>query len=175
MTQSFRPSITQKCYFHWYCPNSSYVSFCQELNHSALIVLSNELELFQVLSDITDRKYFTHWNWKQDCSLSRTNSNWYIRTYSEIIIYLMYHKSDYRHTRKDRWIHTELAFTLAKNATKPNPFDIIPLQTTRKDDNWKTEEALARAAVTLETKWIKESNPWCLWWWCIISLFVKVY
>jgi len=38
---------------------------------------------------------------------------------------------------------TELAFTLAKNATKPNPFEIIPLQTTRKDNNWKNEEALA--------------------------------
>jgi len=36
----------------------------------------------------------------------------------------------------------ELAFTLAKNATKLNPFEIIPLQTTRKE-NWKTKEALA--------------------------------
>jgi hypothetical protein len=41
-----------------------------------------------------------------------------------------------------------MAFTLAKNATKPNPFEIIPLQTTRKENNWKTEEALTRAAVT---------------------------
>jgi len=24
----------------------------------------------------------------------------------------------------------------AKNATKPNPFEIIPLQTTRKENNW---------------------------------------
>jgi len=47
----------------------------------------------------------------------------------------------------------------AKNATKPNPFEIIPLQTTRKEYNWKTEEALARAALTLETERIKESNP----------------
>jgi len=62
---------------------------------------------------------------------------------------------DYKHTRQDRWIQTELASTLAKNATKPNPFVIIPLQTTRKEDNWKTEEALARAAVTLETERIK--------------------
>jgi hypothetical protein len=38
-------------------------------------------------------------------------------------------------------------FTFSKNATKPNPFEIIPLQTTRKENNWKTEEALARAAV----------------------------
>jgi len=45
------------------------------------------------------------------------------------------------------------------------PFEIIPLQTTRKENNWKTEEALARAAVTLETERIKGSNPWCLWWW----------
>jgi len=72
----------------------------------------------------------------------------------------------YRHTRQDRWIQTELAFTLAKNATKPNPFEIIPLQTTRKENNWKTEEALARAAVTLQTERIKGSNLWCLWWWC---------
>jgi len=37
--------------------------------------------------------------------------------------------------------------------------EIIPLQTTRKENNWKTEEALARAAVTLETERIKGSNP----------------
>ena len=49
--------------------------------------------------------------------------------------------------------------TLAKNATKPNPFEIIPLQTTRKENNWKTEEALARAVVILETERIKGSNP----------------
>jgi len=48
---------------------------------------------------------------------------------------------------------------IAKNATKLNPFEIIPLQTTRKENNWKTEEALARAAVTLETERIKGSNP----------------
>jgi len=53
----------------------------------------------------------------------------------------------------------ELTLTLAKNATKPNPFEIIPLQTARKESSWKTEEALARAAVTLETERIKGSNP----------------
>jgi hypothetical protein len=53
---------------------------------------------------------------------------------------------------------TELAFTLAKNATKPNPFEIIPLQATRKEYNWKTEETLVRAVVTLEMEWIKGSN-----------------
>jgi hypothetical protein len=53
----------------------------------------------------------------------------------------------------------ELASTLAKNATKPNPFKIIPLQTTRKENKWKTEETLARAVVTLETERIKGSNP----------------
>jgi len=67
--------------------------------------------------------------------------------------------TDYRHTRRDICIQTELAFTLAKNATKPNPFEIIPQQTTRKENNWKTDEALARAAVTLETEQIKGSNP----------------
>ena len=50
-------------------------------------------------------------------------------------------------------------FTLAKNATKPNPFEIIPLQTTRKENNWKTEEALERAAVAPETERIDGSNP----------------
>jgi len=76
---------------------------------------------------------------------------------------------DYRHTRRDRWIQTELPFTLAKNATKPNPFEIIPLQTTRKENIWKTEEALAQAAVTLERERIKKSNPWCLWWWYYLN------
>ena len=73
--------------------------------------------------------------------------------------------TDRMHTRQDRWIWMELAFTLAKNATKPNPFEIISLQTTRKENNWKTKETLARAVVTLETERIKGSNPWCLWWW----------
>jgi len=38
-------------------------------------------------------------------------------------------------------------------------FEILPLQTTRKENNWKTEEALARAVVTLQSERIKESNP----------------
>jgi hypothetical protein len=54
---------------------------------------------------------------------------------------------------------TELALTLTENATKPNPLEIISLQTTRKENNWKTEETLARAVVTLETERIKGSNP----------------
>jgi hypothetical protein len=36
---------------------------------------------------------------------------------------------------------------------------IILLQTTRKEKNWKTEETLERAVVTLETEQIKGSNP----------------
>jgi hypothetical protein len=63
------------------------------------------------------------------------------------------------HTRQERRIQTELAFTLAKNATKPNPFEIISLQTTRKENNWKTEETLARAVITLEIEWITGYNP----------------
>jgi hypothetical protein len=70
--------------------------------------------------------------------------------------------TDYMHTRQERWIQTKLAFTLAKNATKPNPLEIIPLQTTTKENNWKTEETLERATVSLETERIKGSNPWCL-------------
>jgi len=53
----------------------------------------------------------------------------------------------------------ELVSTLAKNATKPNPFEIILLQTRRKENNWKTKETLERAVVTLETERIKGSNP----------------
>ena len=34
----------------------------------------------------------------------------------------------------------------------------IPLNTTRKENNWKTEETLARAAVSLVTERIKGSN-----------------
>jgi hypothetical protein len=60
-------------------------------------------------------------------------------------------------TRQDRRIQTELVFTLAKNANKPLPFEIISLQTTRKENNWKTEETLARAVVILETERIKVS------------------
>jgi hypothetical protein len=56
-------------------------------------------------------------------------------------------------------MQTELVFTLAKNAATPNPFEIISLQTTRKKKNWKNEETLARAVVTLETERIKGSNP----------------
>ena len=33
-------------------------------------------------------------------------------------------------------------FTIVKNATKPNPLEIIPLQPTRKENNWETEEAM---------------------------------
>jgi hypothetical protein len=55
-------------------------------------------------------------------------------------------------------IQMELASTLAKNATKPNLFQIIPLQATGKENNWKTEETLAGAVVTLETERIKGSN-----------------
>jgi hypothetical protein len=52
-----------------------------------------------------------------------------------------------------------LASTLAKNATIPNPFKVIPLQTTRKENNGKTEETLAGAVVTVETERMKRSNP----------------
>ena len=39
------------------------------------------------------------------------------------------------------------------------PLKIIPLQTTRKENKWKTEEVLERAVVTVETERIKGSNP----------------
>jgi hypothetical protein len=52
----------------------------------------------------------------------------------------------------------ELASSLAKNNTKPNPFKITPLQTTRKENNWKPEKTLAGAIVILETERINRSN-----------------
>ena len=48
-----------------------------------------------------------------------------------------------------------MAFTLANIATKPDIVEIISLQTTRKENNWKTKETLARTVVTLETERIK--------------------
>jgi len=77
--------------------------------------------------------------------------------------------TDRLHTRQDRWIQKELAFTPAKNVTKPNPFKIIPLQPTRKENNWETEEMMDRATVTLETEQAKWPNPGCLWWWWFLS------
>jgi hypothetical protein len=55
----------------------------------------------------------------------------------------------------------ELAFTPAKNATKPNPFTIISLQPTRKENNRETEETMERATVTLETERAKWPNLGC--------------
>jgi hypothetical protein len=46
-------------------------------------------------------------------------------------------------------------YCTAKNATKPNPFKIIPLQYTGKENGWETEETLERAAVTLEMEQAK--------------------
>jgi hypothetical protein len=47
----------------------------------------------------------------------------------------------------------------AKNVKKPNPFKIVPLQPTRKENNWETEETLDRATGTLETERAKWPNP----------------
>jgi hypothetical protein len=63
------------------------------------------------------------------------------------------------YTGQDRWIQKELAFTSAKNATKQKPFKIIPLQSTRKENGWETEEILGRAAVTVEMERAKWPNP----------------
>jgi hypothetical protein len=48
------------------------------------------------------------------------------------------------------------------HATKPNPFKIISLQPTRKENNWETEETMERARVTLGTERAKWPNPRCL-------------
>jgi hypothetical protein len=78
--------------------------------------------------------------------------------------------TDRQHIRQDRWIQKELAFTPTKNATKPNPFKIISLQPTRKENSWETEETMERATVTLETERAKWPDPGCLWWrWWFIN------
>jgi hypothetical protein len=56
-------------------------------------------------------------------------------------------------------IKNELAFTPAKIATKPNPFTIIPLQSTGKENNWEIQETLERPTVTVETERAKWPNP----------------
>jgi hypothetical protein len=44
----------------------------------------------------------------------------------------------------NKGIQTELVFTLAKNVTKPNPFEIVSIRTTKKENNWETEETMER-------------------------------
>jgi hypothetical protein len=72
-----------------------------------------------------------------------------------------YATANYRlNAYKTRLMNTEgPGFYAAKNATKPNPFIIIPLQSTRKENNWETKETLVRAAVTLEMERAKWPNP----------------
>jgi len=55
-----------------------------------------------------------------------------------------------------RFLGPENSPSSAKNATKLNPFEFIPLQTTRKENNWKTEVTLDRAVVTLVMERIKD-------------------
>jgi hypothetical protein len=52
-----------------------------------------------------------------------------------------------------------MAFTPVMNATQPNPFKIIPLQPTRKENNWETKETMERATLTLEMERAKWPNP----------------
>jgi hypothetical protein len=45
-----------------------------------------------------------------------------------------------------RYLNIELALKPAKNATTTNPFKIISVQSTRRENSWETEQMLARAA-----------------------------
>jgi len=53
--------------------------------------------------------------------------------------------------RRNRFLHLQ--------RMPPNRIPLKSLQTTRKKNNWKTEETLARTVVTLETEGIKGANP----------------
>jgi len=52
-----------------------------------------------------------------------------------------------------------MVLTPTKNATKPNPLESIPVQPTRKEENWKTKEEMEGEAVTLETERANGPNP----------------
>jgi hypothetical protein len=41
-------------------------------------------------------------------------------------------------------------FYTCKECQKPNPFKIIPLQPTKKENNWETKETMEIATVTLK-------------------------
>jgi hypothetical protein len=83
------------------------------------------------------------------------------------------------HAGQDKWIQKELAFTPAKNATKPNHFKIIPSQPTRKENNWETKETMERATLALETERAKWPKPGCLccwwWWWWWWHIYIDIY
>jgi len=51
-----------------------------------------------------------------------------------------------------------MGFALTRNTTKLSHFEIIPLQTTTKENKWETVEDLSQAAVSLKTERIKGSN-----------------
>jgi predicted Holliday junction resolvase-like endonuclease len=53
----------------------------------------------------------------------------------------------------------DLTFFFTLSHKRHNFLEKVNEQTTRKKNNWKTEETLARAVVTLETERIKGSNP----------------
>jgi hypothetical protein len=44
--------------------------------------------------------------------------------------------------------------------TKPNPFKIIPLQPTRKENNWETKETLERVTVNSGDGTGQMAQPW---------------
>ena len=52
-----------------------------------------------------------------------------------------------------------MVLTPTKNATKPNPLESIPVQPTRKEENWKIKEEMEGAAVTLETERGQRAQP----------------
>ena len=58
-----------------------------------------------------------------------------------------------------RRIQREMVLTPTKNSTKPNPLKSIPVQSTRKKENWKTKEEMEGTAVTLETERANGPNP----------------
>ena len=113
-------------------------------------VFMSEKYSFEIIQHFNSTHIFI-WVRKLDCDSFTETKNWSGR--NEIIetsgrlqpswpqnkrLYTPWTKY-YRHTKQDRGIQTELAYTLAKNTTKHNPPEIIPLQTTRKENICKTE------------------------------------
>ena len=115
-------------------------------------------------------KYTCHgerlwWEWRT-CSF---NQCWHIvnnGTFTFMKVFVLW-KVSVLHSTQGWWLycHGQVSFRLNTNGTGfftckecRKAFEIIPLQTSRKQKNWKTEETLERAAVTPDTERVKGSN-----------------
>jgi hypothetical protein len=100
-----------------------------------------------ICAKVSQVVYYLHISWSKLCPHIFLFSNICVRCF----VHLIFHD-----------IPTLIILT--REQSKLNPFKIISLQPTRKENNWETEETMERATVTLETERAKWPNPGCLWW-----------